>query len=186
MTCKICKDKRVKKINDDILAGISRTVIAKKYDLVYKTLQRHDTNCVMAMGLAATIPIPVTVSRKKSRNILAPNNTEEIPIDQSVSADTAKGGLRTYERMEGLIETLEALLASLGSEDEDFYKKTTVIEELRRVLETSIKIYEAQCKIAAMFSKAEDVSASLVFRWLDENHPGVLAGLREYLGRRLV
>ena len=188
MTCKICSDKRIDRINGDIISGMLRSEVAKKYKLNYRTIQRHEAKC-LGDWLAVALAVP-TLQRKpkfqKVPKVLAPNREEGIPFEETVPEVAVKGGLRTYERMEGLIETLESLLASLGNEDEDFYKKTTVIEELRRVLETSIKIYEAQCKIAAMFSKAEDVSASMVFRWLGENHPEVLEGLREYIGRRLV
>jgi len=161
MHCKICDHPDCKDMEAEYKRGIlSQRKIAIKYGVTQASFNRHIRNC-------ATNPAPPPPADDTF--------TETLPITAN--------GFNAYERILAVHAQFEELLQRAIATGNDGMRMM-VLGEIRKTVESMVKIFEAQQKVALMYHK-EDVSASLVYRWLAENHPDVLEGLREYTGRQL-
>jgi hypothetical protein len=160
--CSICARADRHELEADHKRGIlSLRKLAAKYDTSVPTIVRHLRNC------SNVPPVPD-----------APDDTftKTLPV--------TTGSFNAYERILIVQAEFEELLQAAKDAGNDMMRMMA-LGEIRKTVESMVKIFEAQQKVALMYHK-EDVSASLVYRWLAENYPDVLEGLKEYTGRHLV
>jgi len=161
--CTVCEHPDRTAIEADFSIGLlSLNKIAVKWDVSAAALSRHTRNCA-AKPMEPPPPADETF-------------TETLPVTAN--------GFNAYERILTVHSEFEELL-QLAKETGNDGLRMMALGEIRKTVESMVKIFEAQQKVALMYHK-EDVSASLVYRWLAENYPDVLEGLREYTGRHLV
>jgi hypothetical protein len=86
-----------------------------------------------------------------------------------------------YEDLATLKKTLETILEQNKSKPNQLWLTVSVAKELRGLIETSLKVWEAQKRLEAQYSETQPLTASLIYKYLGQHYPEALQGLVNYL-----
>ncbi len=140
--------------------GATQAAVARKYNLGKPALCRH----LKHRDRPVTHPPDITA--------YPPPSSREVAIEPPAETKS----LDAYERLVALTEKSQTILEK-AEEKNDTNTVLWAMAESRKNMEAMLKIYEAQERIKAVYASRHDVSASFLYGWLREHHPGVLLEL---------
>jgi hypothetical protein len=153
--CSICHHPELEKIEAALSAGTAQARVAKDHGTTQSAISRHVKHMMARQAAQAAAS--------------APPANPDAPSQPVARYDA-------YERLVTLTKTSEDILKRAQEKNDDA-RALWAMAEVRKNLETMLKVYETQERLRALYGQKEDVTASFTFRYLREHHPEALAGL---------
>lgn len=208
MACQICRHAEKERIEVAILGGEPWPVMVSKWGLYPMAYSRHAAKC-MGMGVRRLVRAqarkgelgaePKVVDKDPSGRRVADLAEQAMKMPKSLPDPREIGEMK--ESMEGyrlLLQSRNYLLAVIKDKkylrDEDHPDgllaqdyinwekvRVTAIRELRGVVLTALRVYEAQRILAMREKEGRPWESTVIFKFLEEKHPAVLQELLAYM-----
>jgi DNA-binding transcriptional ArsR family regulator len=153
-TCSICTNPKRKAIEKALKTESYRN-ISERFGLSKAAISRHLSTCVKKDQILETAKAAVAA---------------EAPVAREDRSKTPNA----YDDLAALKKTLEIILKNNKDKADQIWITLSVAKELRGVIETSLKVWEAQKRIEAQYNTSAPLSATIIYQVLREKWPKAL------------
>jgi hypothetical protein len=152
--CSICTHPKRKAI-EKALEKVTYRKIAERFSVSVTALSRHVSTCIQKEKVHEAAQAAVA-----SQAPVAKEDQPRVP--------------NAYAQLLDLKKKLELILEQNQQEKGQEWLTISTIKEIRGVIETSLKVWEAQKRIEAQYNTEAPLSATIIYKVLREKYPKVL------------
>ncbi len=162
--CTVCPHPKREEVEAALRSGEPYRSVAKIFSVAEGSLYRHMRKCMPRE----------TIVKKAKTKAETKNNLGPLP-ELNRSLAKARPELNAYEQLLVLRRQAQEIFEEARNADKpDAWLMIQALDKQRQVIESTVRVFEAQRRIEATYARADLFDASMTYKFLKERHPEIL------------